>query len=56
MTVYDKLMADTVGVSVQEWLERTSELDSDQLDSITSRLVSDEDSVINEGIRMFNDI
>lgn len=54
--LFDKLMADTIGTTVENWLSKTDDLDEDQLNSITTRLASINDEDVEEGIRMFNDI
>lgn len=52
---FDKMIANSLGVEVEEYLKRMSALDSEQQDAITSRLISDNDELIEEGKQMFND-
>lgn len=53
---FDKMVANSLGVKVEEYLKRMSTLDVEQQDAITSRLISDDDKLIEEGKEMFNDI
>lgn len=54
--IVDLGISQTIGVSVQEYIEKIESIDEDQRDSIIFRLLSDDDKTINEGIKMFNDI
>lgn len=54
--VLDQVMASTIGVPVEEYIEKIESIDEEQASSIMFRLLSDDDATINEGIRMFNDI
>lgn len=51
----DLVLANTVGISVEQYLSAIKLMDQDQIDSIMTRLLSDHDSEIQEGIRMFKD-
>lgn len=57
--IYDQsdiMMANMIGVPVDKYLETLSELDEDQVNSIMTRLLSDHDREIKEGIEMFLDV
>jgi len=51
----DLVLANTIGISVEQYLSAIKLMDQDQLNSIMTRLLSDHDSEIQEGIRMFKD-
>jgi len=51
----DLVLANTVGISVDQYLAAIKLMDQDQIDSIMTRLLSDHDSEIQEGVRMFRD-
>lgn len=51
----DLVLANTVGISVEQYLSAIKLMDQDQIDSIMTRLLSDHDSEIQEGVRMFKD-
>ena len=53
---FDRMIATSLGVKVEEYIKKMSVLDADQHDAITARLISDNDKLIEEGKRMFNDI
>lgn len=56
MDLFDQVIAQTLGVPVQEYIDKIESLDQDQIDSIVLRLLSEDDTQVKEGIRMFNDI
>lgn len=51
----DRVLANMIGVTPMNFVQTISEMDEDQADSIMTRLLSDHDSEIQEGIRMFKD-
>lgn len=51
----DLVLANTIGISVEQYLSAIKLMDQDQLNSIMTRLLSDHDSEIQEGVRMFKD-
>lgn len=54
--VLDRMIAASLNVPVEEYIRKIESLDQDQVDSIISRLISDDDKLIEEGKTMFNDI
>lgn len=55
-TAFDKVMASTVGVTTNDWVNTTKDIDAEDYEYITSKLMSDEDRDIKLGIQMFNDL
>ena len=55
-TAFDKVMASTVGVTTNDWVNTTKDIDTEDYEYITSKLMSDEDRDIKLGIQMFNDL
>lgn len=53
---FDRVMASTVGTTVQDWINVTENLDPQQYSYLTAKLMSDDDKDIEEGIRSFNDL
>lgn len=53
---FDRVMASTVGTTVQNWVNVTENLDSQQYSYLAAKLMSDDDKDIEEGIRSFNDL
>lgn len=51
----DLVLANTIGISVDQYLSAIKLMDQDQIDSIMTRLLSDHDSEIQEGVIMFRD-
>lgn len=51
----DLVLANTIGISIDQYLSAIKLMDQDQLSSIMTRLLSDHDSEIQEGVRMFKD-
>ena len=52
----DRIHANMCNVHVSDFVERMESLDEDQRNEIISRLLSEHDSVIKSGIKMFKDI
>lgn len=53
-TLYDKVMADTIGIPVKDYLEITEKMSPEQLEYITSKLISLDDNEVKAGIVEFN--
>lgn len=54
--VFDRMLAGSLGVSVEEYIRKIESLDQDQMEIVIFKLLSDNDKDIAEGKRMFNDI
>lgn len=54
--VFDRMLAGSLGVSVEEYIRKIESLDQDQMELVIFKLLSDNDKDIAEGKRMFNDI
>lgn len=54
--VFDRMLAGSLGVSVEEYIRKIESLDRDQMELVIFKLLSDNDKDIAEGKRMFNDI
>lgn len=54
--MFDRMIAGSLGVSVEEYIKRIESIDEDQREEIIGRLISDNDNDIIEGKKMFEDI
>lgn len=52
----DIVLANMVGVTPMNFVQIMSKIDEDQANSIMTRLLSDHDKEIKEGIQMFKDL
>lgn len=54
--VLDRMLAGSLGVSVEEYVRKIESLDEDQMLIVLEKLISTDDKEVEEGKRMFNDI
>ena len=53
---FDRMIAGSLGVSVDDYIKKIESIDEDQREEIIGRLISDNDNDIIEGKKMFEDI